>query len=78
MALPSLQIQGASGFRYILSTLNYFSSWESKLGKISGGSTFGKGMQSLLHTLLLLMAKETSSRKLESLFLLGNTSIFVN
>lgn len=58
--LFSRRIHGASGFLSTFKTLNLESNSVLKAGNISGGYTFGKGMQSLTYVLefyefLLLM-----------------------
>jgi hypothetical protein len=78
MTLSSLTIQGAYGLPSIPKNDNVFSSFLSKTGKISGGYTLGKGMQSLSLTwvFLELILIVRGGKNCESLFLLGKISYF--
>ena len=74
----SLRIQGAYGFLSTFSTLNLSRSPRSNAGKISGGSTLGKGTHSFKLKIWFWLFTGILGKKFESLFLLGKTYYFLN
>jgi hypothetical protein len=78
ITLSYFTIQGAYGLPSIPKNDNFLRSFLSKTGNISGGYTFGKGMQSLsfIWVFLDFISMVKGGRNSESLFLFGRISSF--